>query len=199
MRAATQFAGLHRAAVRMGAWVDGRSPRERALLMVAGAALSIGLCGEMAARLSDARDAASEIRAERVRLERRLQVERTPAYVASADESARAARTASIGGETIFAARARAQAMVAEAARAAGVDDASVSLEDRPDEASAVEPVVMQVDGAYDVAAFGAFLMALSEAEQSFSPTDVDVSGASGDGRFRMGVMAYALTMGAAP
>ncbi|MDX2233483.1 MAG: hypothetical protein NW200_03210 [Hyphomonadaceae bacterium] len=180
-------------------WYNGRTPRERALVAAIVFASALALCLQAIDILGAARTRAAEARVERERIEAMAASSSGDGVYASVDASARAARLASVGGETIHIARARAQADVEAAALGAGVSDVSVALRERPVARDVVEEIVLVVEGDYHQASFARFLAALSALETSFSPATVDASADEDAGRFRMTLQAYALPAEAGP
>jgi hypothetical protein len=175
-------------------WIAARSERERALIALVAATASLALCAELGAHVAESRIAAGVVRAEREQLERQVAAESAAAFRTAADTGARAVRQASIGGETVFAARARAQADVEAAARAAGVTSVSVVLQDRTaaDE-GVLEPIAMRVEGRCQAEALAQFLANLAQAEESYAPAALDVSLAGDESRFRLDLVSFVL------
>lgn len=181
---------------RMRMWFAQRSPRERALAALMAFAVSVAVCSELYAVAVQARAESAAAAQQRAQLADGDSASFSPHRDALADGAARAARSASVGGETIHIARARAQAEVESAARAAGVADFTVALGPRPEASGPVEAITLDVDGAYTPASFAAFLEALSRAEASLAPRAAEAVADRNSGRFRMTVEAYALTPG---
>jgi hypothetical protein len=181
-------------------WFSARTTRERAFLAWLVVAATLVLFAESMTALSVARSAAAESHAA-VATSRSIQaLHRSPAYVQAADVAARAARAASMGGDTIHIARARAQAEVEALAFAAGVVELDVTLAPRPAPQKAVgrpdravEPIRLSVEGDYDKDTFARFLLALSRSEYSLVPLSLNVVNHEDGARFQTLVGAYAL------
>ena len=99
------------------------------------------------ASVSLARDDAFMARSDWRLIDQRHKALRTPSFVDAAARAARAARHASMGGDTVHIARARMQAEVEALAAAAGLEAFEVILEPRPDRSennaalAGVEPI----------------------------------------------------------
>lgn len=178
-------------------WRAARSPRERALLALMAAFGACALAFKAQDDVVFARSTAEEaIVASAVTTG--LTREQRAVFAAATDGAARQVRQASIGGETIHIARARAQSVVASLARQAGIEGVTTvvqSRDARKAKGGPVEAIEVTVIGAYDKAALARFLQALSVSEHSLSPLSMTVR--AGDAsRLEMRIAAYALVDG---
>lgn len=173
------------------------SSRERAFVALMGAALSFAVAFKAEQHMSTARDVAeAEIVSNSVLsgLERGDRA----AFAKASDTAARQARQASIGGETIHIARARAQSVVLSLAQQAGIERVSTVVKARDlrkVKGEPVEAIEVVLTGGYDKAALARFLQLLAASEHSLSPVSVAVR-AGETSRLEMRILAYALIDG---
>jgi hypothetical protein len=170
------------------------------LAAIFAAMLAVATLTHAVSTMIAARESAQLAFAERLSQEQSFMSLRKQAFVIAATQAARAARVASMGGETVHIARARAQTEVEALATTAGLVNVEVALmpksASRPaDEASSlVELINLNLEADFDAAAFARFLEALSASEYSLTPLSVDVAQDLESSRLGMTISAYALS-----
>lgn len=181
------------------AWMAARSPRERALIAVMALMCASAVTVRAVENVLDAHADAVALTTERAMGEQRRAAQRNAAFVEAAGRAARDARQASVGGETIHLARARAQADVEDLAEAAGLAGVSAAVQPRPKAAkgaargqAVTEDIVIHLTADYDDAAFARFLQALSESGVSLAPISHTVIRGQ-NARLDMRIVAYAV------
>lgn len=184
---------------RIGAWVAALSPRERGFAALFAAALGLAGVAQAFASVSMAHEDALRAQSDWRVIEERHKAFRSPAFVDAAELAARAARRASMGGDTVHIARARMQAEVEALAMSAGLRSIEVTLlpraRARSDQTagSGVEAMTIQLESEFDAADFVRFVEALSASEQSLVPVSVDVAQGGDGARMMMQIRGYAL------
>lgn len=173
------------------------SSRERAFVALMAAAFSVAVAFKAGGDLSAARHAADA----------HLDAHSDVAGVAGGDRAAfavamgnaaREARRASIGGETIHIARARAQSVVLSLAQQAGLESVSTVVKARDVRKSnglPVEAIEIGLTSGYDKAGLARFLKLLAASEYSLAPVSVAVR-ADEASRLEVRILAYALADG---
>lgn len=187
----------HAIAARGRAWAAALTPRERAAIALMAAVGVVALAFRAEDDMTAARHAADEAILAKAAVSGLAREERI-ALSTVVDAAAREARRASIGGETIHIARARAQSVVASLAQQAGLEGVTASLksrETRKAKGALIEPIEVNVTSSYDKAALARFLQLLSVSDHSLSPVSINVRAADAS-RLEMRIVAYALVVG---
>jgi hypothetical protein len=154
---------------------DALTPRERGALALLVALGAVYLAFASFDWAQAAQRAALDVRSERSAAARAALAGRGDIFLLAVDEEAGKARTYAFTDATIHIARARLLSQLESKARLAGLEDVRLTADRSPPPRSGPQAVKATIEASYEATAYLAFLREIASAEQSLTPTLIDI------------------------